>query len=111
MKKNILTAFALFSLIACSQKQKIDLLIYNAVVYTVDSSFSVAEAIAVKDGKIVETGTTQDLQNKYDATERTDAEGRFIYPGFIDAHAHFFGYGLGLQTANLVEYKKLGGDT
>jgi predicted amidohydrolase YtcJ len=40
--------------------------------------------------------------NKYNAREKKDAGGKFIYPGFIDAHAHFFNYGLGLQTANLV---------
>lgn len=39
---------------------------------------------------------------KYSATESVDALGKFIYPGFIDAHAHFVGYGLGLQTVNLV---------
>jgi len=40
---------------------------------------------------------------KYDAREKVDAKGKFIYPGFIDAHAHFYRYGLGLQTANLVD--------
>ncbi|MBL7762248.1 MAG: amidohydrolase [Chitinophagaceae bacterium] len=88
--------------ISCSQKQKADLLIHNATVYTVDSSFSIKEAIAIKDGKIIETGKSADLLNKYDATESLDAAGKFIYPGFIDAHAHFLAYGLGLQTADLV---------
>jgi len=88
--------------ISCSQKQKADLLIHNATVYTVDSSFSIKEAIAIKDGKIIETGKSADLLNKYDATEKLDAAGKFIYPGFIDAHAHFLAYGLGLQTADLV---------
>src|SRR5690606_3980484 len=76
-------------------------LVYNANVYTVDSSFSKSEAIAVKDGKIVEIGTSADLQFKYEATENIDAEGQFIYPGFIDAHAHFLGYGMSLQIADL----------
>src|SRR5207247_3713921 len=100
--KRIFSSIFLFMLIACSQKEKADLLVYNATIYTVDSSFSTAEAIAVKDGKIVAVGKTTDLQNKYDAKEKLDAEGKFIYPGFIDAHAHFFGYGNSLQNANLV---------
>src|SRR5258706_5872115 len=105
MKKTLLFSFVIVSLISCSQKAKVDLLIYNSTVYTVDSSFSVAEAIAIKDGKIVETGKSSELQNKYDAAEKIDAQGKFIYPGFIDAHAHFMGYGNSLQRVNLVDTK------
>jgi predicted amidohydrolase YtcJ len=83
-------------------KQKIDLLIYNATVYTVDDHFSKAEAIAVDEGKIVATGTTKDLQSQFDAKEEIDAKEKFIFPGFIDAHSHFFDYSLGLQQADLV---------
>lgn len=98
----LFTILFTFTLLAsCNVKEKIDLLVYNANVYTVDISFSKSEAIAVKDGKIVETGTSADLQFKYEATESIDAEGKFIYPGFIDAHAHFLGYGMSLQVADL----------
>jgi Predicted metal-dependent hydrolase with the TIM-barrel fold len=86
---------------ACNNKEKADLLIYNATVYTVDSAFSVAEAIAISDGKILATGKSEDLQQRYSAKESINAGGQFIYPGFIDAHAHFFSYGLSLQTADL----------
>ena len=94
--------FAITLLASCNSKEKIDLLVFNANVYTVDSSFSKSEAIAVKDGKILEVGTSADLQFKYDAKESIDADGKYIYPGFIDAHAHFMGYGLSLQVADLV---------
>lgn len=100
--KFLLPLFALFLLASCNSKTKIDLLVYNANVYTLDSTFGKSEAIAVKDGKIVEVGTSADLQFKYNAKENIDADGKFIYPGFIDAHAHFLGYGLGLQVADLV---------
>ncbi|HEU5053885.1 MAG TPA: amidohydrolase [Hanamia sp.] len=83
-------------------KQRIDLLVTNATVYTVDENFSKTEAIAVDKGKIVETGSSKKLLEKYEATEMVDANGKFVFPGFIDAHAHIFGYGLGLQQANLV---------
>ncbi len=86
-------------------KQKIDLLIYNATVYTVDKNFTKTEAIAVDNGKIIAVGNSKDLLKAYDATENIDAKGKFIFPGFIDAHAHFFGYGLGLQQANLAGTK------
>lgn len=88
-------------LLACNPKQKADLLVYNATIYTVDSAFSIAEAMAIKDGRILATGKTADLEKAYDVAEKMDAGGKFIYPGFIDAHAHFVGYGLGLQTVDL----------
>src|ERR1043165_1211859 len=102
MRKLLLLLAATFLLLSCSTKIKVDLLVYNASIYTVDSSFSISEAMATKDGRIVETGKTADLQSKYDAKEKLDAEGKFIYPGFIDAHAHFMGYGFSLNRVNLV---------
>ena len=78
------------------------MLVFNATVYTVDSAFSKTEAIAVLDGKIIATGPSESLQKQYEATNKIDAGGKFIYPGFIDAHAHFLGYGQGLQTVDLV---------
>lgn len=104
----LLHASAFFILLnSCTQKTRIDLLVYNASIYTVDSSFSIVEAMAVKDGKIVETGKTADLQNKFDAKETLDAQGKFIYPGFIDAHAHFVGYGQSLFTVDLYDSKSM----
>ena len=102
MKKFFLFLFVGIGFLSCAQKTKVDLLVYNAIIYTVDSKFSTAEAMAVKDGKIIEVGKTTDLQNKYDANEKLDVQEKFIYPGFIDAHAHFFLYGSSLQNADLV---------
>jgi predicted amidohydrolase YtcJ len=101
MKKIAVLLFGVI-LLSCSSKTKVDLLVYNATIYTVDSSFSTAEAMVVKDEKIVEVGKTVDLQSKYEAKEKLDAQGKFIYPGFIDAHAHFTGYGFSLNRVNLV---------
>lgn len=91
---------------ACaSQKKQADLIVFNAVVYTVDSSFSKAEAFAVKDGKFIAVGTSEEIRNAYDATESLDAQGKAIYPGFIDAHSHFYGYGRWNSQAGLVGTK------
>jgi predicted amidohydrolase YtcJ len=91
----------ILTLNASAQKNEADLVLYHATIYTVDAKFSIAEAIAIKEGKILATGTSKDILAQYSAKEVTDAKGKFIYPGFIDAHAHFFEYGLSLQTANL----------
>ncbi len=99
--KNYLIAILSLVLFSCSSKEKIDLLVYNATIYTVDSSFTTAEAMAVKDGKIIATGKMADLEKGYEASEKLDAEGKFIYPGFIDAHAHFVNYGFSLQKVDL----------
>ena len=42
-----------------------------------------------------------DLEKEFDVKEKMDAKGKFIYPGFIDAHAHFLGYGMSLQQVDL----------
>lgn len=91
---------------ACTQQDyNADLLVKNAVVYTVDSNFSTANAFVVKAGKIVAVGNDDTLEKKYKAHSVIDAEGKAVYPGFIDAHSHFYGYGLSLQEADLVNTK------
>jgi predicted amidohydrolase YtcJ len=92
--------------IGCKQKEyNADLLVKNAVVYNVDSSFSTAEAFVIIGGKIVAVGKADTLEQKYRAREVIDAGGKAVYPGLIDAHAHFYEYGLGLQEAQLNETK------
>ena len=83
-------------------RQPADLLVYNATVYTVDSAFRQAQAFAVQDGKFVGVGTAEELRGQFAAKEEVDADGQFIYPGFYDAHCHFYRYALGLRDANLV---------
>ncbi|MEO8853661.1 MAG: amidohydrolase [Ginsengibacter sp.] len=103
--KIFLLLFSLSILSSMKPKQKIDLLVYNATVYTVNKQFSKAEAVAVDNGKIIAIGSTKTLKEQFDANEKIDAKGKFIFPGFIDAHSHFFDYGLGLQQADLVGTK------
>ena len=84
------------------QKKKVDLLLYNAKIYTVDNKFSITSALAIKDGRILDVSESKTILQKYNGKKVENLQGKFIYPGFIDAHAHFFSYGLGLQTADLV---------
>jgi predicted amidohydrolase YtcJ len=91
------------ALVSCQpQRETVDLLVTNATVYTVDSTFSKAQAFAVRDGHFVAVGQTAELQGRYQATQTVDAGGQFIYPGFYDAHCHFYRYALGLRSADLV---------
>ena len=101
----LLIALISLSYFSCTSTREADLLIYNARIYTVDSAFSTAEAMAVKDGKIVAIGSTSELTSAYFSDNKINAEGKFIYPGLIDAHTHFYRYGLGLQRADLTGTK------
>lgn len=82
-------------------KKNVDTIIYNGIVYTVNSKFDKVQAFAVSDGKIVEVGTNESILKKYAAKEMIDAKGKAVYPGFIDAHAHFVGYGQSLFQVDL----------
>lgn len=104
MIRNFLLLVISVLFFSCNSQKQADLIVHNAVVYTVDNKFSVAEAFAVKDGKIVETGSSEEILKKYNG-DLLDAEGKAVYPGFIDGHSHFYGYGEGLQQADLVGTK------
>lgn len=75
---------------ACTTNKEVDLIVYNAKIYTVDSAFRQAEAFAVKNGVFIDIGSTEKIKRKYDAKASIDALGKPIFPGFYDAHAHFF---------------------
>ena len=103
MKKYPLFLLALSVLFSCSsEKIPADLLVTNATIYTVDDSFGMAEAFVVKDGKILESGASSSLSEKYNPTETFDAGGNVILPGLIDAHAHLLNLGVTRQQVDLV---------
>lgn len=82
-----------------------NLIFKNGQVITVDDQFTVCEALAVKDNKILATGTN-DQMIKYEGieTEVIDLSGKSLLPGFIDAHAHLELYGtnkLGVNCKNI----------
>jgi predicted amidohydrolase YtcJ len=92
-------------LAGCNKKQFADTIIYNAKIYTADATFSIAEAMSIKDEKIIAVGSSKELLKKYSSKQEIDAGNKTVYPGFIDAHTHFLGYGLQLNNINLVGTK------
>ncbi|MCQ0111155.1 hypothetical protein SAMN04487906_2314 [Zhouia amylolytica] len=102
--KKICLLFLAFAM-SCTKKEKIDLLVTNANIYTVDSAFSKAEAMAVKNGKIMAVGLNEELTEIYESQRILDAKGKTILPGLIDAHCHFFGLGLNQQMVDLLDTK------
>ena len=101
MKYLTLALLTALTFSSCRQKIETDLIIHNGVLYTVDSLFSVKQAMAIKDGRIISIGKDEDILNSYSANETVDANGNTMLPGFIDAHVHFFWYGESLFTVDL----------
>ncbi len=86
---------------SCKNSVKVDVILHHGVVYTVNNQFDTVQAFAVKDGKIIATGTNETILKSYTANEIIDAKGQAVYPGFIDAHSHFLGYGQSLFMVGL----------
>jgi predicted amidohydrolase YtcJ len=98
----ILYAFAIILLCSSCINQRVDLIVHHAKIYTVNNDFATAEAMAVQDGKIVAIGTNDEILKEYQSDSLVDAKGAAVYPGFIDAHAHFLGYGQSLYSVDLM---------
>lgn len=98
--KHVYLFFLLAILISCTSSN-VDMIVHHAVIYTVDDQFSIKEAMAIKDGKIVAIGKNDEILARYNAGEIIDAKGQALYPGLIDAHAHFVGYARSLFQADL----------
>ena len=73
-----------------SAKDKVDLLVTNGTVITMDAQRHVIEngAVAVRGDSIVAVGTSADLTLQYEATKIVDAHGAIVMPGLINGHAH-----------------------
>lgn len=95
MAKKLLIFILLF-LTSCNEQ--VDLIVYNANVFTSNDENPSASAFAVKDGKFIYVGDDS-VMSEFSSSNIVNAEGLPIYPGFIDSHAHF--YGLGFSNAQL----------
>ena len=79
-----------------------DLVLINTKIYTANPNNPTAEALAIKNGKFVFIGTNTEAQNfNCGESKLLDLEGSFVYPGFIDAHAHLKGIGYREMNLNL----------
>ncbi len=101
----ILIVSSLILLQSCMKGESADLVIHNANIHTMVDGAKIVEAIAIKDGKIVEVGSERQILNKYSAKKYIDAESKDIYPGFIDAHGHIMSYARQKLSVDLVGCK------
>jgi predicted amidohydrolase YtcJ len=94
---------ALLLLSAFGQRVSADLVLLNGKVFTADVSKPSAEAVAIRDGRIVAVGTSVEIETLIgEKTRRIDLRGRSVVPGFNDAHVHFMpdpkGFNLRFRT-------------
>ncbi len=100
---------ALLLLAACRPPAEMifaDAILINGNIYTLDPENPHAEAIAIKDGRILLVGGNEEvLKLQGDSTEVSNLEGRFAMPGFIEGHGHFSGLGSSLMNLNFLNAK------
>jgi predicted amidohydrolase YtcJ len=92
--------------LAQGQTQSADTVILNAHIYTVDAKHPWAEALAIRDGKILAVGSERDIaRHRGASTKVIDAKSRLVLPGFTDCHVHFMDGSFSLQEFSLDDAK------
>ena len=93
-------------IMSCYSQKQADLVIIGGKVATVDNNFSITEAVAMQNDKIIFVGTNKDAK-KYigSATKVIELNGELVLPGLIDSHGHLTGYGKSLEHIDLVGTK------
>lgn len=94
-----------------------EIIFHNANIVTADEKFSVAQAVAVRDGKVLAVGRARDILSLAGPeTVKIDLKGKTVLPGLIDTHVHLHNYALyhwALQVApqvaqhNIIEGRSL----
>ena len=86
----VLTSTAVSANPVTLEELRPDLVLFNGKIVTVDEDFSIAEAVAIKDGRFVAVGTNAEIRALVGQnTEERDLQGQTVLPGFIDPHVHF----------------------
>jgi len=94
--------------VAHAQRMQADMILLHGRVYTLNAKHSWAQAIAIRDGKIVAVGSDKEMARyRGPATKVLDAKGHLVLPGITDCHVHFLDGSFSLQRINLEDTKNL----
>ena len=107
--KNLFTYFLLsllFLCFSCAKKEVPTTILINGNIVTMNEAMPKAEAIAILDDRILQIGTTTEIEALADeSTKIIDLKGQFTMPGFIEGHGHFSGMGKMLMNLNFLKSK------
>ncbi len=111
MRKHFLLALLTLSLAGLAQGRSrpvADTILTNARIYTVNARAPWAEAVAIRDGKILAVGSARQISAyRGPSTKTLDAHGRLVLPGFIDSHIHFVEGSLAMFQVRLDDTKNV----
>lgn len=112
MKRLVLAAALMMSSCATpgfSTAGPADLIVHHAMIITVDEKFSIAEAIAIREGRIIALGSDEDIFKLAETghTRVIDAEGHPVLPGLYDSHVHLLSASTSELAAPIPEFKSL----
>lgn len=86
---------------SCFKGKHVDIVIHNAQIHVMNDKMTIHEAIAIKDGEIVQVGPEREILNGYSADKVINAEQKDIFPGFHDAHGHIMSLAKQMQNVDL----------
>ena len=87
---------------------RVDLILINGKIHTMDLSIPEAEAVAVNGNKIYKVGSNAEILSLKDENTRAiDLKGRVLVPGFNDSHMHLLGFGYFLNMVDLSHCKSI----
>jgi predicted amidohydrolase YtcJ len=90
-RRQFLGAAGALALNGQSHGERADLVLFNGKIVTVDDAFSIHQAIAVKNGRVLALGTNE-LRQRHPSDRVIDLAGRTVLPGFMDTHIHLQGH-------------------
>lgn len=98
--KHFIFILTFFTISVLQAQSKADLIIYNGHIATMVKKGQFVQAVAIKDGIILQTGTSKNILDKYkiESTKLIDAKGKTVIPGLNDSHMHVIREGLNYNS-------------
>jgi predicted amidohydrolase YtcJ len=102
----LLVVFLSWTSFAERKSTTADVVLIHARIYTVNTQQPWAEALAIREGKILAVGTEREIARYRSASTKViDAKGRLVLPGFTDCHVHFMDGSFSMQQVNVEDAK------
>jgi hypothetical protein len=103
------SSIAVWFVLSCAgvaQKAPADTILLHGRIYTVNPKLPWAQALAIRDGKLIAVGSDKDISRYRGPDTRVlDAKGRMVLPGITDSHVHFLDGSFSLERINLEDVK------